>query len=123
MPIAEPLSGAPPVAALAEVSPSFSGNASWYGPKFHGKKTASGETFDMNKLTAAHLKLNFGTHVLVEDPQTGTSVIVKINDRGPYAKDRVLDLSKGAAVNLGTVSRGVTFVDCLVLNKPTTNKP
>ncbi len=95
---------------------SFSGNVSWYGIPFHGRKTASGEIFDMNKLTAAHLKLPFGTRVLVEDPKTGNTVIVKVNDRGPYVKTRVMDLAKEGARELGTLSRGVAFVDCLVLS-------
>lgn len=95
---------------------SFSGNVSWYGIPFHGKKTASGEIFDMNKLTAAHLKLPFGTRVLVEDPKTGNTVIVKVNDRGPYVKTRVMDLAKEGARELGTLGRGVAYVDCLVLS-------
>jgi len=94
---------------------SFSGNVSWYGIPFHGRKTASGEIFDMNKLTAAHLSLPFGTRVLVEDPKTGNTVIVKVNDRGPYVKTRVMDLAKEGARQLGTLGRGVAFVDCLVL--------
>lgn len=95
---------------------SFSGKASWYGPGFNGKKTASGEIFDMNKCSAAHLKLPFQTRVQVEDPRTGKTVIVKVNDRGPYVKTRVMDMSKGAAVKLGTISRGVAFIDCLILD-------
>lgn len=95
---------------------SFSGNVSWYGVPFHGRRTASGEIFDMNKLTAAHLKLSFGTRVMVEDPKTGNTVIVKVNDRGPYVKSRVMDLSKGGARELGTLGRGVAYVDCLVLS-------
>ncbi len=70
----------------------------------------------MNKLTAAHLKLPFGTRVLVEDPKTGNTVIVKVNDRGPYVKDRVMDLAKEGARELGTLGRGVAYVDCLVLS-------
>jgi len=94
---------------------SFSGNVSWYGIPFHGRKTASGEIFDMNKLTAAHLTLPFGTRVLVEDPKTGNTVIVKVNDRGPYVKTRVMDLAKEGARQLGTMGRGVAYVDCLIL--------
>jgi rare lipoprotein A len=97
--------------------PTFSGNASWYGPGFDGKKTASGEIFDMKKSTAAHLKLPFHTKVLVEDPRTGKSVVVKVNDRGPYAKKRIMDLSKGAAQKLGTLLGGVAFVECTVIGK------
>lgn len=94
----------------------FSGNISWYGPQFNGKKTASGEVFDMNKSTAAHLTLPFGSKVLVEDPRTGKTVIVKVNDRGPYVRSRVMDLSKEGARKLGTLLTGVAFVDCLVLS-------
>ncbi len=94
----------------------FKGNASWYGVPFHGRKTASGEIFNMNKLTAAHLKLAFQTRVMVEDPKTGKTVVVKVNDRGPYACKRVMDLSKQAATNLGTISRGVAFVECTVVD-------
>ena len=93
----------------------FSGNVSWYGPGLHGHKTASGEMFDMNKLTAAHLSLPFGTRVQVEDPRTGNDVILRVNDRGPYVRTRVMDLSRGAARELGTLERGIAFVDCLVL--------
>lgn len=101
---------------------SFSGNASWYGPGFHGRKTASGEIFDQNKCTAAHLKLPFATRVLVEDPRTGNTVIVKINDRGPYVRTRIMDLAKGAAKKLGTLPRGVAYIDCLILdNNPDQN--
>lgn len=99
----------------------FSGNASWYGGKFHGRKTASGEIFDMKKHTAAHRKLPFFTKVLVENPRNGKSVVVKVNDRGPYAKGRVLDLSRGAAEKLGILLGGVAFVDCTVLPKGDAN--
>lgn len=99
----------------AVVTKNFSGNVSWYGVPFHGRKTASGEIFDMYKCTSAHLKLPFKTRVLVEDPKTGKSVVVKVNDRGPYAKGRVMDLSKGAATKLGTISHGVAYVDCTVV--------
>jgi rare lipoprotein A len=74
----------------------------------------------MYKFSAAHLHLPFGTKVLVEDPRTGNTVMVKVNDRGPYVKTRVMDVSKGAATKLGTVSRGVSFVDCLVIIKGST---
>lgn len=97
-------------------SKEFKGNVSWYGVPFHGRKTASGEIFDMNKLSAAHLKLPFKTRVMVEDPKTGKTVVVTVNDRGPYACKRVMDLSKQAATNLGTISRGVAFVECTVVD-------
>lgn len=73
------------------------GNASWYGKKFHGRTTASGEDFDMFELTAAHRQLPLGTYVRVTDLRNGKSVIVRINDRGPFVKGRIMDLSYGAA--------------------------
>lgn len=93
----------------------FSGNASWYGAQFHGKKTASGEPFNMYKLTAAHRKLPIPTRVLVEEPSSGKAVIVRVNDRGPFAKGRVMDLSREAARQLGTLGRGVFYIEALVL--------
>ncbi len=78
-----------------------SGRASWYGPGFHGRRTASGETFNTNALTAAHRTLPFGTKVRVVNKKTGKSVIVRINDRGPYAHGRVIDLSKASAQAIG----------------------
>ena len=78
-----------------------SGPASWYGPGFHGRKTASGETFNTNELTAAHRTLPFGTKVKVVNKKTGKSVVVRINDRGPYAHGRVIDLSKASAQAIG----------------------
>ncbi|HKD15590.1 MAG TPA: septal ring lytic transglycosylase RlpA family protein [Candidatus Angelobacter sp.] len=73
------------------------GNASWYGKKFHGRTTASGEDFDMFELTAAHRQLPLGTYVRVTDLRNGKWVIVRINDRGPYIHGRIMDLSYGAA--------------------------
>lgn len=78
-----------------------SGEASWYGPGFHGRQTANGERFNTNDLTAAHKTLPFGTKVKVTNNKTGKSVVVRINDRGPYAKDRVIDLSKASAQAIG----------------------
>ena len=75
----------------------FAGNTSYYGSKFHGKRTASGSIFDMHSLTAAHRTLPFGTKVEVTNHKTKQSVIVKITDRGPFTKGRILDLSKAAA--------------------------
>jgi len=73
------------------------GNASWYGKQFHGRATASGEDFDMFELTAAHRQLPLGTYVKVTDLRNGKSVIVRVNDRGPFVKGRIMDLSYGAA--------------------------
>jgi rare lipoprotein A len=81
--------------------------ASWYGPKFHGKITANGEIYDQMALTAAHKSLKFGTLLKVTNPKNGKSVIVRINDRGPYIPGRHLDLSKAAAIELGTIHKGV----------------
>src|SRR6185436_16620772 len=88
-------------AAAEESKPIQSGAASWYGPGFHGKKTANGERFNTHDLTAAHKTLPFGTKVRVTNEQTGKSVVVRINDRGPYAHGRVIDLSKAAAEAVG----------------------
>ena len=77
------------------------GTASWYGPGFHGKKTASGEKFDQNDLTAAHKKLPLGSEATVTNLENGKSVEVEINDRGPYVEGRKIDLSKAAAKEIG----------------------
>ena len=77
------------------------GVASWYGPGFHGRKTASGERFDTTELTAAHLSLPFGTKLLVRNERNGKEVVVRVNDRGPYIKSRIIDLSQAAARALG----------------------
>ncbi len=79
----------------------FKGVASFYGKKFHGRKTASGERFDQNDMTCAHRTLPFGTKLEVTNPSNGQTVNVIVNDRGPYKKNRVLDLSKAAASKLG----------------------
>lgn len=86
------------------------GLASWYGPGFHGRTTASGERFDQNDLTAAHRKLPLGTEVKVTNLQNGRSIVVEINDRGPYIDGRVIDVSKAAARRLGIVEEGVAKV-------------
>jgi rare lipoprotein A len=84
--------------------------ASWYGPRFHGKFTANGEVYDQMALTAAHKSLSFGTLLKITNPKNGKSVIVRINDRGPYIEGRELDLSKGAAIELGILEKGVARV-------------
>lgn len=91
------------------------GTASWYGPGFHGKKTASGARFNKNALTAAHRRLKFGTKVRVTNQHNGKSVIVIINDRGPFSGNRVLDLSEKAASIIGLKSRGVGKVCMKIL--------
>ncbi len=82
------------------------GTASFYGKRFAGRMTASGERFDPTELTAAHKTLPFGTRVLVTNPRTGQSVTVRINDRGPYARGRMIDLSRAAAEEIGLVQSG-----------------
>ncbi|UCH66846.1 MAG: septal ring lytic transglycosylase RlpA family protein [Ignavibacterium sp.] len=81
--------------------------ASWYGPRFHGKTTANGEIYDQTALTAAHKSLGFGTILKVTNPRNNKSVIVRINDRGPYIPGRQLDLSKAAAEQLDVIFSGV----------------
>jgi len=92
------------------------GIASWYGPGFHGRRTASGERFNQNDLTAAHRSLPFGTKVQVTNLYNGRSVVVRINDRGPYARGRILDLSAGAASLIGVRSSGVAPIRLQILN-------
>ncbi len=89
---------------------SQTGVASWYGRQFHGRKTASGETFDMNGLTAAHRSLPLNCYIRVTNKDNGKSVVVKVNDRGPFHGNRVLDLSYGAAKQLGVTSAGTAKV-------------
>lgn len=87
------------------------GLASWYGRRFHGRRTASGERYDMHAMTAAHRTLPFGTKVRVRSVATGKEVVVRINDRGPYRHQRLIDLSQAAIVALGLRSRGVIMVE------------
>jgi rare lipoprotein A len=86
------------------------GTASFYGPGFHGRRTASGETFDMNAMTCAHRTLPFGTVMDVENLDNGRSVTVRVNDRGPYVSGRIVDLSRAAAEQLGMISTGTAEV-------------
>jgi rare lipoprotein A (peptidoglycan hydrolase) len=89
--------------------------ASWYGKKFQGRKTASGELFDLHKLTAAHKSLPLGSLVRLTAESTGKSVIVRINDRGPWIKGRDFDLSEAAAIELGIQKRGIGAVEATML--------
>lgn len=84
--------------------------ASWYGPGFHGQKTANGEVYDQMSFTAAHKSLKFGTLLKITNPKNNRFVVVRINDRGPYVQGRDLDLSKAAALELGFVRNGVTKI-------------
>jgi rare lipoprotein A len=93
------------------------GMASFYATKFNGRRTASGEIFDNSAMTAAHRSLPFGTQVKVTNVRNGRSVVVRINDRGPYAKGRIIDLTKSAAKKIGVSHKGVARVKLEVLSK------
>jgi len=93
------------------------GKASWYGNQFHGRTTASGEVFDQEAMTAAHRKLPFGTIVRVRNLCNDKTVVVRINDRGPFIRGRIIDLSKGAARRIGMIRDGVVPVRVMVLEK------
>ena len=95
------------------------GIASWYGPGFDGNLTANGEVYDMYGISAAHKTLPFGTIVRVVEIETGRSIVVRINDRGPFIEGRIIDLSKGAAEKLGIVEKGITGVGLRILQRPT----
>jgi rare lipoprotein A len=92
------------------------GQASWYGPGFYGRRTANGEVFRPGTLTAAHRTLAFGTRVRVTNLSNGRSTIVRINDRGPFHGNRIIDLAHGAAQELGVTASGVAQVKLEVLN-------
>jgi rare lipoprotein A len=94
------------------------GTASWYGPGFHGKRTSNGEVYDMDGITAAHSHWVFGTRVRVTFPATGRSVVVRINDRSPNHKGRVIDLSRGAARAIGLIGPGTGRVRLEVVELP-----
>ncbi|WP_449420037.1 septal ring lytic transglycosylase RlpA family protein [Phormidium nigroviride] len=100
----------PRVISLGPIHVRITGWASWYGPGFHGNLSASGETYNQHELTAAHRDLPFGTRVLVTNLDNGRSVVVRINDRGPYVGDRLIDLSAAAAQVLGMVNSGIAPV-------------
>lgn len=93
------------------------GMASWYGDDFHAKKTANGEKYDMNTLTAAHRTLPLPSIVKVTNLENGRSLVVRVNDRGPYAKERIIDLSKRAAGLLGYQTKGITKVKVEIMEK------
>ena len=101
---------------------SQSGLASWYGGKFHGRLTASGERYDMHRRTAAHRKLPFGTLVRVTNVRNGRQVVVRINDRGPFVGGRVIDLSRAAAQELDMLQSGVEQVR-IEINRPRAGPP
>jgi rare lipoprotein A len=94
------------------------GNASWYGRKFHGKKTASGERFNKQSFTGAHKQLPFGTIIRVTNLRNGRDVYVRINDRGPFVSGRIVDISRAAAEAIGFRKRGVAKVRVEVVSLP-----
>jgi rare lipoprotein A len=97
-------------AATLGAGPELEGVASWYGGKFHGRLTSSGEVFDTNEMTAAHRTLPFGTMVKVTNLANGKSAVVKINDRGPFVDGRIIDLSRAAAEEIDMLGQGVARV-------------
>ncbi len=97
------------IGSALRVDKKLKGIASYYGGKFHGRKTASGDTFNQNEMTCAHKTLPFGTKLEVTNPSNGKEVEVVVNDRGPFIKNRVLDLSKGAARKLGITGIAKVF--------------
>jgi len=98
------------VSAVLWADPEMEGLASWYGGKFHGRLTSSGEVFDTNTMTAAHKVLPFGALVKVTNLDNGLSAVVKINDRGPFVEGRIIDLSRAAADEIGMLGQGVAPV-------------
>lgn len=107
--------GSASLTGVSHVAHKGEGKASWYGPGFHGKKTASGEIYDMNDFTAAHKTLPFGTKVKITNLRNGKSIIVEVNDRGPYVKSRNFDLSKAAFSAIGNVNSGVISISYEVI--------
>lgn len=103
-------------------SDSEKGKASYYAKKFHGNKTSSGEKFSIYKLTAAHRTLKFGTMVKVTNTDNGKSVVVRINDRGPFTKSKLIDLSPAAFEELASLSKGVINVKIEVVKEKDTSK-
>jgi len=94
------------------------GIASWYGRKFHGRRTSSGQTYDMHAMTGAHKTLPMGTYVSVHNLRNGKKVVVRINDRGPFVRGRIIDLSYGAAKQIGLVGPGTAPVEVVALGVP-----
>jgi rare lipoprotein A len=121
MPIIEAMKALALALLVAAVPPAFTleeGLASWYGGKFQGRLTSSGEVFDTNLLTAAHKSLPFGTVVKVTNLANGQSTVVKVNDRGPFVEGRIIDLSRAAAEQIDMVGTGTARVTIEVLSFP-----
>ena len=107
-----------PAPPLPESRVNQTGIASWYGPGFHGKATASGEIYNQNDMTAAHQTLPLGTKVMVTNLENGSAAEVLVNDRGPFAKDRIIDLSYAAAQSIHMVGPGTALVRVDVVDSP-----
>lgn len=107
-----------PLIACGQMGYTETGEASYYADKFNGRLTASGERFNNKQLTAAHRVLPFGTKVLVTELESGKTVVVRINDRGPFKRGRIIDLSKAAAVAIGITQKGVAKVKIEVVDVP-----
>lgn len=122
MPVQPVTESTEPPAFLQDPAPSApqetilgSGSASYYAAKFDGRRTASGERFDNDAMTAAHRTLPFGSRLRVTNPANGRSVVVRVNDRGPFTRGRMIDVSRAAAEELGMVARGHATVDIALL--------
>ncbi|MBU0720588.1 septal ring lytic transglycosylase RlpA family protein [bacterium] len=107
---------------VVSVGDRFKGNASWYGPDFHGKLTSNGETYDMHDMTAAHKTLPMNTIVKVRNNENGRSTVVRINDRGPFVATRIIDLSKSAAKEIKMIGNGTASVTIEILGFQTKGK-
>ncbi len=101
---------------VAEECKVYEGYASWYGKRFHGRKTSSGEVFNKYKYTAASRDFPLGTYLLVKNLSNGESVVLIVTDRGPYKKGRIIDLSRSAAEKLGFVKQGLAKVQVIPLS-------
>ena len=110
-----PPTAAPPAPARPSAAGVQTGKASWYGDAHQGKKTANGELYDMHTLTAAHRTLPFGTRLRVTNVDNGRSVVVRVNDRGPFASGRLIDVSRAAALDLGVLGAGLFTVRVEIL--------
>jgi rare lipoprotein A len=119
-PAPSPTPGAKPSAPVVQGE---EGIASWYGHPYHGRPTASGEIYNMYAMTAAHRTLPFGTEVRVDDLDNGQSVVVRINDRGPFVAGRIIDLSYAAARAMGMLGAGTSLVRLEILNPDVLNQP
>jgi rare lipoprotein A len=100
-----------------QIGKTFKGKASYYHDKFHGRRTANGDTMDNQEFTCAHRSLPFGTMIEVTNPYNGKWVTVKVNDRGPYSKNRIIDVSFAAAQKIGMLNRGVMTIHAMIVGE------